>query len=111
MDAETFHPTFLYEALWCFAAALLLIALERLFTIRPGGLFALYVLVYSIGRFWIEMLRVDPSHELGGVRLNVYVAGAFIVLSALFFLFWQRRWRRGPGPPPKVEAMAIPRER
>ena len=112
VDFETFHPTFLYEALWCFGAALLLIALERLFAIRPGGLFALYVLVYSIGRFWIEMLRVDPSHELGGVRLNVYVAAAGILLSAIFFLWWQRTWGRGEGPPPpKAEAMAIPRRR
>jgi len=109
-DATTFHPTFLYEALWCFGAALLLLAIERRFRLRPGNLFALYVLVYSIGRLWIETLRVDPSHELGGVRLNVYVAAVAIVLSAAFFVWWQRRWRRDPAPP-KVETMAIPRER
>ena len=77
----------------------------------PGGLFALYVLLYSIGRFWIETLRIDPSHEIAGVRLNVWVAGLAIVLSAAFFAWWQRTWKRGTGPPPKVEAMAIPRER
>jgi prolipoprotein diacylglyceryl transferase len=112
---ETFHPTFLYEALWCFAAALLLIFVERRFKIRPGGLFALYVLIYSIGRLWIEMLRVDPSHELGGIRLNVYVAALAIVLAAAFFVWWQRTWHRPRGdtaaPPPKVETMAVPKER
>ena len=79
-----------------------------------GGLFALYVLIYSIGRLWIEMLRVDPSHELGGIRLNVFVAAVAIVLSAAFFVWWQRNWHRRPrdeGPPPKVEAMAVPKER
>jgi prolipoprotein diacylglyceryl transferase len=111
VEQDTFHPTFLYEALWCFAAAAVLLAVERRFRIRPGGLFALYVLVYSIGRLWIEALRVDPSHELGGVRLNVYVAAVAIVLSAGFFVWWQRRWRRGPAPPPRPKAMAIPRER
>ena len=111
VDSDTFHPTFLYEALWCFAAAGILLLIERRFRIRPGGLFALYVLVYSIGRFWIEMLRVDPSHEWGGVRLNVYVAGVAIVLSAAFFIWWQKTWKRGTGPPPKVEAMAVPRGR
>ncbi len=111
VDRETFHPTFLYEALWCLGAAGVLLALERLFRIRPGGLFALYVLLYSIGRFWIETLRIDPSHEIAGVRLNVWVAGLAIVLSAAFFAWWQRTWKRGTGPPPKVEAMAIPRER
>ena len=111
IDQDTFHPTFLYEALWSFGAAAVLLVVERRFRIRPGGLFPLYVLVYSIGRLWIEMIRVDPSHELGGVRLNVYVAGVAIVLSAAFFVWWQRRWKRGHAPPQKVEAMAIPRER
>jgi prolipoprotein diacylglyceryl transferase len=111
LDVETFHPTFLYEALWCFGGALLLLGLERLFRIRPGGLFVLYVLVYSLGRVWVEMLRIDPSHELGGVRLNVYVAGAAVVASAIFFVWWQRSWKRDLGTPQKVEAMAIPRER
>jgi prolipoprotein diacylglyceryl transferase len=111
VDQETFHPTFLYEALWCLGAAGVLLAVERLFRIRPGGLFALYVLLYSIGRFWIETMRIDPSHELAGVRLNVWVAGVAIILSAAFFAWWQKTWKRGTGPPPKVEAMAIPRER
>jgi hypothetical protein len=45
------------------------------------------------------------------VRLNVYVAGIAILASAAFFIWWQRGWKRGQGPPPKVETMAIPRER
>ena len=109
VESDTFHPTFLYEALWCFAAAGILLLIERRFRIRPGGLFALYVLIYSTGRFWIEMLRVDPSHEWGGVRLNVYVSGIAIILSGAFFIWWQKTWPRGAGPPPKPEAMAIPK--
>jgi prolipoprotein diacylglyceryl transferase len=112
IESDTFHPTFLYEALWCFGAALLLLLIERRFRIRPGGLFALYVLLYSIGRLWIEMLRVDPSHEIGGIRLNVFVAALAIVLSAAFFVWWQRTWHRQDqsAPPPKAETMAVPRE-
>ncbi|HEX2346682.1 MAG TPA: prolipoprotein diacylglyceryl transferase [Gaiellaceae bacterium] len=111
IDSETFHPTFLYEALWNFAAAGVLLVVERRFRIRPGGLFALYVFLYSVGRLWIEMLRIDPSHEWGGIRLNVYVAGVAIVLSGAFFVWWQKTWKRGVAPPPKPEAMAIPRQR
>jgi prolipoprotein diacylglyceryl transferase len=114
VDKATFHPTFLYEALWCFAAAGLLLLIERRFKgrIRPGNLFALYVFLYSIGRLWIEMLRIDPSHEIGGIRLNVFVAGAAIVLSAAFFVVWQRSWKRGTsGPPARVETMAVPKAR
>ena len=112
VDRATFHPTFLYEALWCFAAAGLLLLIERRFRgrIRPGGLFALYVLVYSAGRLWIETLRIDPSHEIAGVRLNVFVAATAIVLSAAFFVVWQKRWKRGgTAPPAKVETMAVPK--
>jgi prolipoprotein diacylglyceryl transferase len=114
VDQETFHPAFLYEALWCFAAAGVLLLVERVFKgrIRPGGLFALYVFIYSVGRLWIENLRIDPSHELGGVRLNVWVAGLAILLSAAFFVWWQRSWKRpGAGPPPKAETMAVPKSR
>jgi prolipoprotein diacylglyceryl transferase len=107
----TFHPTFLYEALWCLGAAGLLLLIERRFRIRPGGLFALYVLLYSLGRVWIETLRIDPSHEIAGVRLNVYVAVLAIILSAAFFVWWQRSWQRGPAAPQKPETMAIPRQR
>jgi prolipoprotein diacylglyceryl transferase len=111
VQSETFHPTFLYEALWCFAAAGVLLLVERRFRIRPGGLFAIYVFLYSLGRLWIEWIRVDPSHEWGGIRLNVYVAGFAIVASAAFFVWWQRSWNRRDTPPPKVEAMAVPRQR
>jgi prolipoprotein diacylglyceryl transferase len=114
VDKETFHPTFLYEALWCFAAAGLLLFIERRFKgrIRPGGLFALYVLIYSVGRLWIETLRIDPSHEISGIRLNVFVAAVAIVLSAAFFVLWQRRWKRGgTATPTKVETMAVPKGR
>jgi len=114
VDKETFHPTFLYEALWCFAAAGLLLFIERRFKgrIRPGGLFALYVLIYSVGRLWIETLRIDPSHEISGIRLNVFVAAVAIVLSAAFFVLWQRHWKRGgTATPTKVETMAVPKGR
>ena len=114
MTSTTFHPTFLYEALWCFAAAGVLLLIERRFRgrIRPGGLFALYVLLYGIGRLWIETLRIDPSHEIGGIRLNVFVAAAAIILSAAFFVCWQRSWKRGSSAPPqKVETMAVPKGR
>ena len=92
----------------------MLLLIERRFKgrIRPGGLFALYVLIYSVGRLWIETLRIDPSHEIAGVRLNVFVAGAAILLSAAFFAVWQRSWKRpGAAPPTKVETMAVPKGR
>jgi prolipoprotein diacylglyceryl transferase len=111
IESDTFHPTFLYEALWCFAAAGLLLIVERVFRLRPGNLFAVYVFVYSIGRIWIEWLRIDPSHEIAGVRLNVWVAIVFAIGAAAVFVWRQRNWRRGPAPPARPETMAVPRSR
>jgi prolipoprotein diacylglyceryl transferase len=111
IESDTFHPTFLYEALWCFAAAGVLLLVERYWrNLRPGNLFALYVLIYSIGRLWIETLRIDPSHEIAGVRLNVFVALVFGVAALVILVWRQRRWERGPAPP-KVETMAVPKQR
>ena len=63
--SETFHPTFLYEFLYVTAAAILLLVLDRFIRFRPPALFALYVMLYTFGRFFEELLRIDPSHELG----------------------------------------------
>jgi len=113
IENETFHPTFLYEALWCFAAAGVLLLVERFARLRPGNLFALYVVLYSIGRLWIETLRIDPSHEVGGVRLNVYVAALFGLVALVIFVWRERTWRKRKkaAPPPKPETMAVPKER
>ena len=90
----------------------MLLIVERKFRLRPGNLFALYVFIYSIGRLWIETLRIDPSHEIAGLRLNVWVAAIAVIASAAFFVWWQRSWKRGQGAaPPKAETMAIPKER
>lgn len=116
-DQATFHPTFLYEALWVLALAGVLLLVERRRTIRPPGLFALYVAGYCLGRLWIELLRVDPAHELLGLRVNAWVSILGIVAGTVWFVLSQRRGR-SPGPsrrrrePPRPErAMAIPRGR
>jgi prolipoprotein diacylglyceryl transferase len=116
---ETFHPTFLYEFIYVTLMAVVLIAVGRIFRIRPPALFALYVAVYTFGRFFEELLRVDPSHEIAGLRLNAWLSIILFVASTAFFVWWQLlpRWRgrRGPRraerrrrPGPK---MAIPGKR
>jgi prolipoprotein diacylglyceryl transferase len=80
-DVTTFHPTFLYEALWNLALAALLVAIERRWHPRPGQLFAGYVVGYATGRLWVEALRVDPATELLGARVNLWVSGAALVVA------------------------------
>ncbi|CAB5240004.1 unannotated protein [freshwater metagenome] len=69
---ETFHPTFAYEALWCFLIAGILIWLTP--RLKAGMTFTLYVFLYCVGRFFIEALRIDSAHTIMGLRLNVWVS-------------------------------------
>jgi prolipoprotein diacylglyceryl transferase len=85
----TFHPTFLYEALWNLAAAALVIWADRRFRLGHGRAFALYVASYCAGRLWIELLRSDPAETFFGVRLNVFTS-VVVGLLAVAYLFWQR---------------------
>jgi prolipoprotein diacylglyceryl transferase len=77
---ETFHPTFLYEAICCTVLALLLIKFGERF--RPGQLFALYVFGYCLARVGIETIRIDEAHYVFGLRLNVWV-GILVAAGAL----------------------------
>jgi prolipoprotein diacylglyceryl transferase len=115
-NIATYHPTFLYELLWDFAGVAVLLLVSRRFTIRPPALFALYVAWYTFGRFFEELLRIDPSHHLAGLRLNAWVSIVCFVVSSAFFVWWQF-FRRDPGSAvreprrPTGPAMAVPKGR
>ena len=89
---QTFHPTFLYESLWCLVGAFILMRtqwIRRLLGEAPGQLFLAYIFIYTTGRIWIEALRVDSSHTIGGVRLNIWVS-AFAIVASLTALLRRR---------------------
>lgn len=92
----TFHPTFLYESLWNLSLCLMLLATDRRRTLTGGSLFAMYVLGYGVGRFWIEGLRIDPATELGPWRLNQWVA----LVAASGAAIWLIRSRQNLHAPP-----------
>ncbi|WP_258933393.1 prolipoprotein diacylglyceryl transferase [Nesterenkonia pannonica] len=56
-----FHPTFLYESVWNLIGFVALLWLYRRFRFRPGIVALTYVAYYSLGRFWIESLRIDEA--------------------------------------------------
>jgi prolipoprotein diacylglyceryl transferase len=85
-SGTTFHPTFLYESLWNLALCVALLGIERRWRLRPGRLFAFYVLGYFAGRFWIEGLRIDPAHTIAGLRLNQWVSIVAVVGAAGYLL-------------------------
>ncbi|GAA2101346.1 prolipoprotein diacylglyceryl transferase [Actinomadura alba] len=92
-DIATYHPTFLYESLWCVGVAVLVIWAGRRFRLTHGRTFALYVAAYTVGRFWIESLRIDDAHHLLGMRLNNWTA-LIVFIGAVAYL-WQARGRAG----------------
>ena len=93
-DVVTFHPTFLYEALWDLGVAALVVWADRRFRLGHGRAFAVYVLGYTAGRGWIEALRIDDAHRLLGLRLNDWTS-LLLFLGALVFLVVSTRLRPG----------------
>ncbi|KHJ72835.1 MULTISPECIES: prolipoprotein diacylglyceryl transferase [Rhodococcus] len=89
------HPTFLYELLWNLAVVLLLVFVDRKFTIGHGRLFALYVAGYCAGRFWIELMRTDAATQIAGIRINSFTSGIVFVLAVAYFVL-ARKGREDP---------------
>jgi len=87
----TFHPTFLYELLWNLAAAALIIVIDRRVRLTGGRAFALYVMLYTAGRFWIEQMRIDPVNDIGPFRLNVWTSIILFVLATAYFVATRKR--------------------
>jgi len=87
----TFQPTFLYELIWDLLLAAFLIWLGSRRSIRPPGLFALYVAGYSAFRIFEESLRIDNSEHFLGLRLNFYVATVLTLAGLAWFVISQRR--------------------
>ena len=116
--ASAYHPTFLYEFVYDTIGAGLLIFIGWRFRIRPPALFALYVSYYCFGRFFEELLRIDPAHHFLGLRINALVSIVLFVLSTGFFIWWQFIRRESePGDvgrrrvEPTGPAMAVPKGR
>jgi len=101
----TFHPTFLYESLWCLLVFATIVFVERRFTIKRGQAFALYVAMYTFGRIWFEALRIDDATRIFGVRFNLLLSIVLCVFGTLWFVWLGRR----PQPAsPAVQSVAAP---
>jgi prolipoprotein diacylglyceryl transferase len=85
----TYHPTFLYELLWNLGVAALIVWADRRRRLGGGRVFALYVAGYTLGRGWIEMLRIDPANQVLGLRINV-LTSIVVFLAAVAFLVVRR---------------------
>ncbi|WP_066285580.1 prolipoprotein diacylglyceryl transferase [Arthrobacter sp. B6] len=101
VPADTlFHPTFLYESLWNIAGVLLLLALDRRFHFRRSRLFWLYAMYYTLGRVWIEAMRIDDAEQINlfGItaRLNVWTSILVFVVALVAFILLGRKGKPQP---------------
>jgi len=116
--AHLYHPTFLYEFVWDLLGVVALLWIDRRFTIKRPGLFALYVAIYTAFRTYEETLRIDPSNHFAGQRINFWVSLVVFIGSVSFFVWWQFFHKTSsessasrPRPVPTGPKMAVPKGR
>ncbi|MGO4859560.1 prolipoprotein diacylglyceryl transferase [Arthrobacter sp. 2MCAF14] len=103
-----FQPTFLYESLWCVVVGLVLLYVDRRFTLGAGSVFSLYVAGYTAGRFAFELMRSDYANLILGLRVNTWVAALIFLAGAVAFALLFRRKRSTAMPGDSVPDSAEP---
>lgn len=96
------HPTFLYELVWNVLVCLFLLWAHKAWKLGHGRVFALYVMGYTLGRFFIEGMRSDEATHIFGLRVNIIVSLVIFLISAVVFFLLDRR-RQGPESPEEVD--------
>ncbi|MGY4651506.1 prolipoprotein diacylglyceryl transferase [Mycobacterium sp. URHB0021] len=89
------HPTFLYELIWNLLVFAALIWIDRRFKIGHGRLFATYVAGYCLGRFWIELMRVDDATHIDGIRVNSFTS-MLVFIGAVVYIMVAPKGREDP---------------
>ena len=106
----TFHPTFLYESVWCLLVFGAIVLAERRVGLRKGQAFAMYVCCYTLGRTWFESLRIDKATRVFGVRFNLLVSAGLCVAAGVWFVVLASRTSDGAeGPDDAVAVAALER--
>jgi prolipoprotein diacylglyceryl transferase len=90
-DGVLFHPTFLYESIWSLIGVTILLLADKRFNLRWGRMFGLYLIYYSVGRVWVEAIRIDPSEIVLGLRVNIWSAIVGIAVGLTVILIQSRR--------------------
>jgi prolipoprotein diacylglyceryl transferase len=111
IDGSPVHPTFLYELLWNLLVAALVVWIDRRYRLGHGRAFAVYVMGYTLGRTWIELMRTDPATPVFGVRVNVWVSGLVFLGAVVYLILARSRGERedpeslrGKDAPPPADA-------
>lgn len=90
-DIAYYHPLFLYESLWNLLNLGVLVFVFTRFSnkLKEGDLFLAYLIIYPLGRFLLDFLRVDAS-ELNGINANQTFMGIVLIIAATL-LAWRHK--------------------
>ncbi|PWH15216.1 MAG: prolipoprotein diacylglyceryl transferase [Anaerolineae bacterium] len=93
-EVEYYHPLFLYESLWNLGNLFLLLWVGRRFgdRLKPGDIFLVYLIVYPLGRFLLEFLRLD-SAQIAGVNANQTFM-LIVLICSVAALVWRHRFQK-----------------
>jgi len=82
-----YHPTFLYESLWCILGFIVLLLVRKYYRyLKTGQLTCIYLMWYGVGRLFIESLRTD-SLMIGHFKVAQLVSLLFILIGLLCFIY------------------------
>jgi phosphatidylglycerol---prolipoprotein diacylglyceryl transferase len=92
LDVGYYHPLFLYESLWNLMNMFLLLWVSRRFagSLKNGDIFLTYLIVYPLGRFLLDFLRLDAS-LVGGLNINQTVMGVVVLLAGIALYLRHRK--------------------
>jgi phosphatidylglycerol:prolipoprotein diacylglycerol transferase len=95
-DFSRFHPMFLYESIWNLINFSILILLSRKLKKKliPGDIFCAYLIIYPIGRFLLEFIRLDSSY-IGGVNAN-QITMAVVAISSVTAVLLRHKINKMP---------------
>lgn len=88
-----YHPTFLYESLWCLAlfAVLVVIDIKMNDRVRPGNIFSGYLIGYGVGRFWIEGYFRPDAWMVGPLAAAQWVGIGMLIVGVAQILISRRQ--------------------
>lgn len=86
------HPAFLYESIWSLFGFFALLIVRRYKYLKNGQLTGVYLIWYSVGRFFIEGMRTD-SLMLGSLRIAQIVSIALVIIGILMLIFCKKGTR------------------
>jgi len=87
-----YHPTFLYESIWNISGFILMLILRRTKLLRIGDLLSVYLIWYSVGRFFIEGMRTDSLY-IGNTGLRTaQIISLLMIAGGIIFLVVNRKF-------------------